>query len=78
MFKSISNNFGAPEITFLDYQTDRYAVLNARFSYDPTNEDYLAAAALEIKVPDLLLSKSTDAGVFLFSARNSPPPPRGT
>ena len=64
MFKSISNNFGAPEITFRDFQTDRYVVLNARFSYDPTNEDYLAASELEIKVPDLLLSKSTDAGVF--------------
>ena len=64
MFKSISNNFGAPEITFLDYQTDRYAVLNARFSYDPTNEDYLAASELEIKVPELSLLRSTDAGVF--------------
>ena len=64
MFKSISNNFGAPEITFQDYQTDRCIVLNARFQYDPTNEDYLAASELEIKVPDLLLSKSTDAGVF--------------
>lgn len=37
MFKSISNNFGAPGITFRDFQTDRYAVLNARFQYDPTN-----------------------------------------
>lgn len=64
MFKSISNNFGAPEITFRDFQTDRYAVLNARFSYDPSNEAYLAASELEIKVPDLSLSKSTDAGVF--------------
>ena len=64
MFKSISNNFGAPEITFRDFQTDRYAVLNARFQYDPTNEAYLAASELEIKVPALSLSKSTDAGVF--------------
>ena len=64
MFKSISNNFGAPGITFRDFQTDRYAVLNARFQYDPTNEAYLAASELEIKVPALSLSKSTDAGVF--------------
>lgn len=64
MFKSISNNFGAPEITFRDFQTDRYVVLNARFSYDPTNEDYHAASELEIKVPGLSLPRSTDAGVF--------------
>ena len=64
MFKAISNNFGAPEITFRDFQTDRYVVLNARFQYDPTNEAYLAASELEIKVPGLSLSKSTDAGVL--------------
>ena len=64
MFKSTSNNFGAPEITFRDYQTDRCIVLNARFQYDPTNKSYLAASELEIKVPDLSLSRSTDAGVF--------------
>ena len=44
MFKSISNNFGAPGITFRDFQTGRYVVLNARFQYDPTNEAYLAAS----------------------------------
>ena len=64
MFKSISNNFGSPEITFRDFQTDRYIVLNARFSYDPATEGYLAASELEIKVPGLSLSKSTDAGVL--------------
>ena len=64
MFKSISNNFGAPEITFRDFQTGHYVVLNASFSYDPTNEDYLAVSELEIKVPGLSLPRSTDAGVF--------------
>ena len=64
MFKSISYNLGAPGITFQDYQTDRCIVLNARFTYDPADEASIAASELEIKVPDLLLSKSTDAGVF--------------
>ena len=64
MFRSISNNFGSPEITFRDFQTDRYIVLNARFSYDPANETYLAASELEVKVPGLSLSKSTDTGVL--------------
>ena len=74
MFKSISNNFGAPGITFRDFQTDRYAVLNARFQYDPTNEAYLAASELEIKVPALSLSKSTDAGVFAVYKGTTPRP----
>lgn len=64
MFKSISNNFGVPQITFRDFQTDRYIVLNARFTLDPSNEAYIAAQALEITVPDLTLDKSTEAGVF--------------
>ena len=62
MFNSISNNFGAPVISFKDYQEDRYVVLNAHFAYDPTNEDYQRASVLEIKVPDLTLSKSMEAG----------------
>lgn len=64
MFNSISNNFGAPVISFKDYQEDRYVVLNAHFAYDPTNEDYQRASVLEIKVPDLTLSKSMEAGVI--------------
>ena len=49
MFKSISNNFGGPEIMFRAAQHDRY---------------YLAANELEIKVPDLSMDKSTEAGVI--------------
>lgn len=64
MFNSISNNFGAPEISFRDYQDDRLVVLNAYFSFDPANEAYRNASVLEVKVPDLTLSKSTEAGVF--------------
>lgn len=57
MFKFISNNFSAPEITFVDYQTDRYVILNTRFTYDPADEACIAAYELEIKVPGLSLSR---------------------
>ena len=64
MFNSISNNFGAGTIQFKDYQTENYVVLNAKFTYDTTSPEYQAADVLEIKVPDLMLSRSADTGVF--------------
>jgi hypothetical protein len=64
MFNSISNNFGAGTIQFKDYQTENYVVLNAKFTYNTTSPEYQAADVLEIKVPDLMLSRSADTGVF--------------
>ena len=64
MLKSISNNFGSPEIMFRAAQHDRYVVLNAHFTYDPADAAYLAARELEIKLPDLSISKSTEAGII--------------
>lgn len=63
MFKSIGSNFGAPEITFQDYQNEHEIVLNAVFTYDSTGDNY-RNAVLEIYVPDLSLAKSAVAGVF--------------
>lgn len=42
MFNSISNNFGAGQITFKDYQAPNYVVLNAKVTFDPTNPAYQA------------------------------------
>lgn len=64
MFKSIGSNFGAPEITFQDYQNEHEIVLNAVFTYDSTGDNYRNASVLEIYVPDLSLAKSAVAGVF--------------
>lgn len=64
MLKSISNNFGSPEITFRAAQHDRYVVLNAHFTYDPADAAYIAAQELEIKLPDLSIDKSTEAGII--------------
>lgn len=63
MFYSTGNNFGAGEILFKDAQEGNYMVLNAEFSYDPTDAAYLAASALEIYVPDLGIARSTETPV---------------
>ena len=61
MFNSTGNNFGAGQIRFKSYQASNYVVLNAKFSFDPTNENYQACDQLEIYVPDL----SIDAESFV-------------
>lgn len=66
MFTSTGNNFGAGSIQFKDYQAENYVVLNARFTYDPTDAKYLAADVLEIYVPDLTIERSGVAGVFMM------------
>lgn len=65
MFKSISNNFGAGTIQFKDYQCDKYVVLNARFVVNSNAAAYKNAEKLVIKVPDLAISRSYDAGVAI-------------
>ena len=65
MFNSISNNFGAGQITFKDYQAENYVVLNAKFSFDPTSAQYQACSQMEITVPDLTIDRSAIAGVFV-------------
>lgn len=65
MFNSISNNFGAGQITFKDYRAPNYVVLNAKVTFDPANPDYQACQQLGITVPDLTIDRSTIGGVFL-------------
>ncbi len=65
MSNSISNNFGAPQITFKDYQASNYIVLNGKVTFDPTNAAYQACEQLEITVPDLTIDRSTIGGVFV-------------
>ena len=63
MFYSTGNNFGAGAIRFKDVQEKDYVVLNAVFSYDTENADYLAADVLEISVPSLSIGRSTVSAV---------------
>ena len=64
MFNSISNNFGAGVIQFKDVQESNYIVLNAKFTCNPQSAEYQAAEVLEITVPSLSISRSTEAGVI--------------
>ena len=65
MFNSISNNFGAGIIQFKDVQESNYIVLNAKFTCNPQDDAYKAAAVLEITVPALTINRSTEAGVIV-------------
>lgn len=69
MFNSIGNNFGAGQITFKDYQAENYVVLNAKFTFDPTNADYQVCDQLKIYVPDLTIDRSAVGGVLSALSR---------
>ena len=73
MIRAISNNFGAPEIEFKDFQKEGLVVLNGAFRFDPSNEAYQAATVMEIKVPDLSINKSAYAAVYLIDIENEMP-----
>ena len=70
MFKSTGNNFGAPEITFQDYQNEHEIVLNAAFEFSADNDDYKTAKVLEIYVPDLSLKKSAITSIRTAGKRD--------
>lgn len=73
MITALSNNFGAGEIQLMDFQKDGLVVLNGAFEFDPANAAYLAAQVLEIKVPRLMINKSTNAVVYLVDIENQMP-----
>lgn len=62
---STGNNFGAGHIEFKEYLSDNMIILNGRFSFDYTKEEYLNADVLEIYVPELPMKRSLDTAVFL-------------
>lgn len=63
MFYSTGNNFGAGVIGFREACEDGHIVLNAKFSCSPRSEAYRAAEVLEVYVPELGISRSTESGV---------------
>ena len=65
MFVSTSNNFGAGQIQFKDYQCNLYVVLNAKFTVNTSSPAYLAASRMEIKVPDLSIGRSVEVPVSI-------------
>ena len=73
MIKIISNNFGAECLDFRSFEKEGLMVANGRFYFDPSNAAYRAADVLEIKVSDMMLSKRTNAAVYLVDRDNEMP-----
>lgn len=67
---SISNNFGAGELSFKFHSEDRIAIVQGAFPIDPQNADYLAAERLEIVFPENTFPmESSECGTaFLYSS----------
>ena len=65
MIIATGNNFGAGQIEFKEYLSDNMIILNGRFSFDYTKEEYLNADVLEIYVPELPMKRSLETAVFL-------------
>lgn len=71
MITATGNNFGAGTIQFKDYQSEEIIVLNGAVTYDPSNEEYVAADTLEIYVPTLSLKRSAPTALFIRYTYNS-------
>ncbi len=65
MIIATGNNFGAGQIEFKEYLSDNMIILNGRFSFDYTKEEYLNTDVLEIYVPELPMKRSLETAVFL-------------
>lgn len=66
MFYSTGNNFGAGAIKFKEARESNYIVLNATVTCDSGCAAFLGAEVLEIYVPELNISRSTETGVVMF------------
>lgn len=64
MMISTGNNFGVEYIEFKEFVSENMVILNGRFSFDHTKEEYLNADVLEIYVPELPMKRSLETAVF--------------
>lgn len=69
MITSIANNFGCGPIQIKDYQDDMMVVLNAKFKVNVQCEEYKNCDVLEIKVPNLSINKSAEAGCYMGASQ---------
>lgn len=69
MITSISNNIGIAQVSFKDYQTEKFTVLNGRFDVDPTTQAWKAATEIVFEFPSLLLKKSSLSAVYFIDTR---------
>ena len=66
MIIATGNNFGAGHIEFKEFLSENMIILNGRFSFDITSEEYINARVLEIYVPELPMKRSLETAVFML------------
>lgn len=65
MIIATGNNFGAGEISFLDYQNENMVILQGKFIVDASTEAFQSVDVLEIYVPTLTIGKSTEVPAYM-------------
>lgn len=64
------NNFGSEAISFQDFQSSSFCILNGKITIDPTNPDYIEASRIEVELPsDFIMKKSAISNAILVSSR---------
>ena len=66
MMISTGNNFGAGHIEFKEFVSENMVILNGRFSFNYTSEEYVNAKVLEVYVPELPMKRSLETAVFML------------
>lgn len=69
MITSISNNIGIAQVSFKDYQTENFTVLNGKFDVDPTTAAWKAATEIVFEFPELAMNKSGISAVYFIDTR---------
>ena len=69
MITSISNNIGIAQVSFKDYQTENFTVLQGRFDVDPTTAAWKAATEIVFEFPSLMMNKSGLSAVYFIDTR---------
>lgn len=65
MITATGNNFGAGAITLAEYTSPELLILNGKFSFAPSNIEYIAATELEIYFPNLQVEQSASAYIYI-------------
>lgn len=69
MITSIKNNIGIAQVSFKDYQTENFTVLNGKFDIDPTTSAWKAATEIVFEFPSLMMNKSGLSAVYFIDTR---------
>lgn len=69
MITSIKNNIGIAQVSFKDYQTENFTVLNGKFDVDPTTAAWKAASEIVFEFPELAMNKSGISAVYFIDTR---------